>query len=66
MHIPHPGRAAGPAGEALCGVYATYGSDDHELIRRLARAAVREGQTDHYCPHCLRRLWPPTPLAVSR
>ncbi len=54
-HIPAPGRSVGLRGEALCGRMATYGTGDHEQIRRDARAAKAAGER-HYCSRCLARV----------
>jgi hypothetical protein len=56
QHIPAPGKSAGLRGTALCGRYARYQTGDHDQIRRLALAAVAEGQAAYYCARCLARL----------
>lgn len=56
QHIPSPGRASGLSGIAVCGRGATFTTGDHDLIRRLAKQAVRESDAGHYCQTCLRSL----------
>lgn len=56
QHLPKPGYASGLSGKAMCGRYAKYGTGDHDMLLRLARAAVNAGDADHYCPGCLAQL----------
>ncbi len=56
MHIPAPGKGSGLRGEALCGIYANYGTGDHDLVRRLAIGDINADKTGHWCKMCIKKI----------
>lgn len=55
FHLPTH-SSTGRSGTALCGRGARFATGDHDLIRRLAQQARRDGNAGHYCAGCLRSL----------
>lgn len=52
-HIPAP-EASGLRGPALCGRFASYGTHDHQLCRRLALESINQGDSGYLCARCAR------------
>ena len=53
VHIPKSGWGTGLVSMTLCGRGARFSTGDHNLLRQLALGAMREGDHDHYCQHCI-------------
>ena len=55
QHVPSAGEGQGLRSTAECGRWASWGTGDHEALRRAACAAWRSGVVDGWCKRCLDR-----------